>query len=56
MILRTFPFLLSIPSEAIGKQGAINAVLQRLANKIISEKGEIIKSEKGKTLLGLMSE
>ena len=56
MILRTFPFLISIPSEAIKKKGAIKAVLQRLENKMIREKGKIIKSEKGKTLLGLMSE
>jgi hypothetical protein len=56
---RTFPFMLSIPIEAIQKQGDIKTVIDRLADKFISKKGELIaseKAEKGKNLLGLMSE
>ncbi|KJA16707.1 hypothetical protein HYPSUDRAFT_47076 [Hypholoma sublateritium FD-334 SS-4] len=57
IFLRTFPFILSIPVEAIQKQGDIKNVINRLANKFISEKGELVeneKTEKAKNLLAIM--
>ncbi|KAK7043905.1 hypothetical protein VNI00_008071 [Paramarasmius palmivorus] len=51
IFLRTFPFLLSVPVDAIQKQGDIKMVINRLAEKFLAKGADI---EKGRNLLSIM--
>ncbi|ESK84361.1 cytochrome p450 [Moniliophthora roreri MCA 2997] len=51
IFLRTFPFLLYIPVDAIQKQGDIKMVINRLAEMFLKRGADV---EKGRNLLSLM--